>query len=62
MSPKSEKDYQAEDDCRTLTRAEEIKMDKGRHSRARKHAAKQAKAHARVAGKDADHMMKGYRS
>lgn len=59
-TPKSNHDWQAEDDCRTLMRAEEIKMDKGRHNRAKRHAMKQAKASVRVAGKDAATLMKGH--
>lgn len=47
---KEEKEYQAEDDCRTLLRAEEIKADKERHKAALKHAKEKAKALDKVTG------------
>lgn len=61
MKPMSEKDYQAESDCHTLARAEEIKSDKARHGRAKAHAAKQAVAHAKVAGAKVSGLMAGHR-
>lgn len=45
---KSEQDYQAEDDHRTLTRAEEIRADGGRMGRVKKHHAKQSRALKRM--------------
>ena len=58
MTPDS---YQAEDDSRTLARAEEIKMDKPRHKAAKKKSMQTAKAHARVAECDMPSMEKGYK-
>lgn len=43
-----DKKWQAEDDARTLMRAEEIKADKGRLGKAKSVAAQQAKAAARI--------------
>lgn len=43
--------YQAEDDCRTLQRADEVTRDKGRHGRARAHAKKQLSSFRRIAGR-----------
>lgn len=42
MSPtiKSDRDYQAEDDFRTLERAHEVVSDKSRHGAAKKHGRK----------------------
>lgn len=40
----NEDDYQAQDDARTLTRAQEVAADKPRHKKAVKHLAKQAKS------------------
>jgi hypothetical protein len=37
-------DYQAEDDARTLTRAEEVRGDKSRHRAAKGHLKKQHRA------------------
>lgn len=55
--------YQAESDCHTLMRAEEVKGDKKRHAAAKKHAKKQVKQMSKVAmnDKDRDDMEKGYR-
>ena len=44
MSPSFDKDYQSEDDHRTLTRAAEIVGDKDRMRGAKKHHRKQGKA------------------
>lgn len=44
MSPSFDKDYQREDDHRTLTRAAEIIGDKGRMKGAKQHHRKQSKA------------------
>jgi hypothetical protein len=43
-SPTIDKDYQAEDDARTLTRSQEIRMDGKRHTAAVGHLKKQHKA------------------
>lgn len=43
--------WQAEDDMRTLVRAQEIQQDKGRMSRVRSVAIQQAKVAMKVAGK-----------
>jgi hypothetical protein len=43
-----DKRYQASDDLRTLTKAEEIKADKRRHSEAKKEAVRQTKALTKV--------------
>ena len=48
-SQTDERRWQAEDDVRTLTRAEEIKNDRGRLSRAQAMAKKQAAEAAKVA-------------
>jgi hypothetical protein len=61
IHPKSPDDYQAEDDCRTLARAEEVKRDKKRHTKAKEHAAKQARVHARIAGKDVADLEQGHK-
>jgi hypothetical protein len=45
---KSEKDYQAEEDHRTLTRAEEIRADKARMTRVAAHHAKTSRALKRM--------------
>lgn len=45
---KSEQDYRAEDDFRTLQRAEEVRGDKDRHTRAQSHGRKQISAMSRV--------------
>lgn len=37
-------DYRGRDDAETLTRAEEIRADKTRHSQAKKHLAKKAQS------------------
>lgn len=39
-----EDDYQGQSDAEMLTRAEEIRSDKGRHARAKKHLAAKAKS------------------
>lgn len=43
MAPMMDKDFRAEDDMRTLARAEEIKSDKSRHEAAKKAAQEQMK-------------------
>lgn len=43
--------WMAEDDCRTLQRAEEIRGDKQRMTQAANHAKKQMDALSKVAGK-----------
>lgn len=48
---KSEQDYRAEDDFRTLQRAEEVRMDKSRHGRALQHGAKQMTGMQRIMGR-----------
>jgi len=48
---KSEMDYRAEDDFRTLERSEEVRADKARHGRALAHGRKRVAAMARVMGK-----------
>lgn len=49
LSPsKADRDYQAEDDHRTLTRAEEIRSDKSRMTGVRKHHAKVSKGLRRM--------------
>lgn len=41
MKPsKAERDFQAEDDLRTMERAHEVHSDRGRHGRARKLASR----------------------
>lgn len=45
---KSEQDYRAEEDFRTLQRAEEVRGDKDRHTRAQTHGRKQISAMSRV--------------
>jgi len=54
--PTMDKDYQAEDDHRTLSRAQEIAEDKGRMSGVRKHHTKMTRSLAKVGS-----MMKGGR-
>lgn len=44
-----DRQWMAEDDCRTLQRAEEIKADKQRMAHASKHAQKQMAALSKVA-------------
>jgi hypothetical protein len=51
-----DRDYMAEDDHRTLTRAQEIAEDKGRMSGVRKHHRKMTRSLAKVGS-----MMKGGR-
>jgi len=51
-----DRDYQAEDDHRTLTRAQEIAEDKGRMAGVRKHHQKMTKSLSKVGS-----MMKGGR-
>jgi hypothetical protein len=48
LSP-DEKKWRAQDDAQTLARAEEIKMDKMRHSMASKEAINMAKEHQKKA-------------
>jgi hypothetical protein len=48
---KSEMDYRAEDDFRTLQRGEEVRMDTARHQRALGHGRKQMTAMAKVVGR-----------
>lgn len=47
--PMPDRQWMAEDDCRTLQRAEEIKADKQRMAHASKHAQKQMAALSKVA-------------
>lgn len=47
---KSESYHSAEYDCDTLMRAEEIKRDPDRHSRAKEHARTKVKAIRKIAG------------
>lgn len=47
----SERDYQAEDDFRTLQRADEVRSDRGRHTKALGHGKKQMKSMQRVIGR-----------
>lgn len=46
-----EQDYRAEDDFRTLQRAEEVRGDRGRHDRAIAHGRKQVAVITRVMGR-----------
>ena len=48
---KSEQDYRAEDDFRTMQRAEEVRGDAARHQRALAHGRKQVAAMTRVVGR-----------
>jgi hypothetical protein len=48
--PAADIDWRAQDDCRALQRSQEIMADAKRHSAAKKHAAKEAKMMAKVAG------------
>lgn len=48
--PMMDADYQAQDDARTLQRGHEIMAHPARHAAARKHAAKQMRAMAKIAG------------
>ena len=48
---KSEQDYRAESDFRTLEQSEEVRGDKARHARAMAHGRKRVVAMARVMGK-----------
>ena len=48
---KSEQDYRAEEDFRTLERAEELRADKSRHERAVAHGRKRLSAMSRVVGR-----------
>ena len=50
-SPMMDRQWMAEDDCRTLQRAEEIRADKQRMAGATNHAKKQMNALSKVAGK-----------
>lgn len=47
-SPMMDKDYQSEDDHRTLTRAEEIRMDAGRMKGVQRHQQKSMRALSRI--------------
>ena len=47
---KREREYQAEDDCRTLERAEEVRQDKSRLQGAQRHAGKRIMQMKRVMG------------
>lgn len=47
---KSERDYQAEDDFRTLKRSDEVTSDRGRHKRALAHGKREVKTISRVIG------------
>ena len=47
-APSMDKDYQSEDDHRTLTRAEEIRMDAGRMKGVQRHQQKSLKALSRI--------------
>lgn len=53
-SSKEQDKYRAEDDSRTLMRADEIRNDKGRLGNARAHVRGQMKAMGRVAGGGSD--------
>lgn len=48
---KEARQYQAEDDCRTLQRAEEIRGDKQRMTHAARHAQTQIKNMSKIASK-----------
>ena len=48
---KSEQDYRAEDDFRTMQRAEEVRIDKPRMERALAHGRKTVQAMTRVMGR-----------
>lgn len=50
--PASERDWQAQYDCETLMRAEEIKADKKRLAAAQKYANEKLKQIARVASEE----------
>ena len=54
VKPVAVDDWQAEDDMRTLARAEEIKRDKGRLKRAQDCAKKKLAGMIQVAGMKAD--------
>ena len=45
---KMDREYQAEDDVRTLERAHEVKRDPKRHSAAKRHATKKAASFRRI--------------
>lgn len=47
---KTEQDYRAEDDFRTMQRAAEVQGDKSRHTRALEHGRKQVAAMSKVMG------------
>lgn len=51
ISPSRDRDYQAEDDFRTLERSEEVRGDAARHTRAVAHGRKKMSAMARVVAK-----------
>ena len=48
---KADHDYRAEDDFRTLQRAEDVRLDATRHQRAQAHGRKQMLAMSRVLGR-----------
>ena len=48
---KADQDYRAEDDFRTLQRAEDVRLDTTRHARAQAHGRKQILAMSRVLGR-----------
>lgn len=49
-APSMDRDYQSEDDHRTLMRAEEVRMDKGRMTGAHRYGKRQMKAMTRIMG------------
>jgi hypothetical protein len=49
-SSPSEQDYRTQSDVRTLADADEIQRDPARHTRAKRHALRQATVHRRIAG------------
>lgn len=51
-------DYQAQDDARTLIRAEEVRGDKQRHGKAHKHLKKQHEAIKRAMNNPFSRVMK----
>ena len=54
-----DKKWRAQSDAETLSRAEEIKGDRTRHSAARQHAAKEMQRMAKVASKPAPKVTRG---
>lgn len=49
-APMLDRDYQAEDDFRTLQRADEVRRDSKRHTAAKRHGRKQLSSIRRVIG------------